>query len=114
MGMPFLLQQNQTGSTAPVFVDWMQTPFSLSFAAIATGTPTYNIEYALDNVDVTAIGPFSGNANVTSVFTWFQSSVTGTTSSAAGNIASPVRAVRVNLVTSSSTAFVVVNFIQAT
>jgi len=117
MGMPALLQQNQTGTTNPLFVDWMQTPFSLSFGCIATGAPTYNIEYTLDNIEnVTASNPFSGNANATALAnaTWFQSSVSGTTGNASGNIASPVRAVRINIVTSSSTAFVVVNFMQAT
>jgi len=116
MGMPAQLQQNGTGTTGPFFVDWFQSPFSLSFGCIATGGPTYNIEYTLDNIDVTPIGPFSGGANATTLVnaTWFQSSVSGTTGSASGNIASPVRAVRINIVTSSSTAFVVVNFIQAT
>jgi hypothetical protein len=116
MGMPFLLTQNQTGTTNPIFVDWMQSPFSLSFGAIATGGPTYNVEYTLDNIEITQIGPFSGNANATTLAnaTWFQSAVSGTTSSASGSIAAPVRAVRLNIVTSSATAFVVCNFIQAT
>lgn len=120
MGMPALLTQNQTGATAPFFVDWMQTPFSLSFGAIATGAPTYNIEYTLDNIDVVNGGVGQGsvsptpNATTAANATWFQSSVSGTTGSASGNLASPVRAVRVNIVTSSATAFVVVNFIQAT
>lgn len=117
MGMPALLQQNQTGTSSIWFTDWMQTPFSLSFGAIATGGPTYNIEYTLDNIEnVTAVNPFSGGANATTLAnaTWFQSSLTATTASGSGNIASPVRAVRINIVTSSATAFVVCNFIQAT
>ena len=116
MPMPALLQQNQTGTSSIWFADWMQSPFSLSIGAIATGAPTYNIEYTLDNIEITSIGPFSGNANATALAnaTWFQSSVTATTVSASGNIASPVRAVRINIVTSSSTAFVVVNLMQAT
>ena len=116
MGMPALITQNQTGTSAIWFPDWMQTPFSVSFGAISTGTPTYNIEFSLDNIEITQIGPFSGNANATTAAnaTWFQSSVTGTTTSAAGNIGSPVRAMRVNIVTSSATAFVTVNFMQAT
>lgn len=117
MPMPAVLTQNQTGTTSVWMPDWMQTPFSLSIGAIATGTPTYNVEYTLDNIEnITATDPFSRNSNATTLAnaTWFQSSVTATTVSASGNIASPVRAVRINIVTSSATAFVVVNFIQAT
>lgn len=121
MGMPSLIQQNQTGATTPLFVDWMQSPFSLSFAAIQAGAPTYNIEYTLDNIDVVNGGAGQGgsvsttpNATTAANATWFQSSVTGTTGNASGNIASPVRAVRVNVVTSSSTAIVAVTFMQAT
>ena len=115
MGMPALITQNQTGTSAVWFPDWMQSPFLLSFGCIATGAPTYNIEYTLDNIDVTPIGPFSGGAGATTVAnaTWFQSMVSGTTVSASGNISSPVRGLRINLVTSSATAFVAVNFIQA-
>jgi len=120
MGMPVLIQQNQTGTSSIWFADWMQTPFSISFGAIATGTPTYNIEFTLDNIDVTTGGSGQGsvsptpNATTAANATWFQSSVSGTTTNAAGNIGSPVRALRVNVVTSSATAFVTVNFMQAT
>ena len=120
MGMPTLLTQNQTGTSSIWFADWMQTPFSLSIGAIATGAPTYNVEYTLDNIDIAAntttntLNNSLSNATTAGAATWFQSSVTGTTISASGNIASPVRAVRVNIVTSSATAFVTVNLIQAT
>lgn len=117
MGMPALIQQNQTGTSAIWFPDWMQSPFSISMGAIATGAPTYNIEYSLDNIDnVTATNPFSGVANATTSAnaTWFQSAITAQTISTTGTISAPVRAIRVNIVSSSATAFVVVNFIQAT
>ena len=114
MGMPALLVQNQTGTSSIWFADWMQTPFSLSIGAIATGTPTYNVEYTLDNIEIVGGPGQAANATTAANATWFQSSVTATTASAAGNIASPVRAVRINIVTSSATAFVTVNLIQAT
>ena len=117
MGMPALVRQNQTGTSAIWFTDWMQSPFSISIGTIATGSPTYNIEYTLDNIDiVTATDPFSGVANATTAAnaTWFQSSITAQTISTTGTISAPVRALRINLVSSSSTAFVIANFIQAT
>ena len=120
MGMPALITQNQTGTSSIWFADWMQTPFSVSFGAIATGTPTYNIEFTLDHIDVTTGGSGQGsvsptpNATTAANATWFQSSVTATTVSAVGNVGSPVRAFRVNVVTSSATAIVSVNFMQAT
>ena len=115
MPMPALLQQNQTGTTAPWFADWMQAPFSLSIGAVSTGC-IFNVEYTLDNIEVANIGPFSGNANATTIAnaTWFQSSVTATTGNASGNISSPVRAVRVNITSTNATGFVVVNLMQAT
>jgi len=116
MGMPAVITQNQTGTSSIWFADWMQTPFSVSFGAVATGVLTYNIEFTLDNIEVTQIGPFSGNANATTAAnaTWFQSTVTATTANAVGNVGAPVRAFRVNVVSSSATAFVTVTFMQAT
>jgi hypothetical protein len=114
MPMPAILQQNQTGTSSIWFADWMQSPFSLSIGAIATGGPTYNIEYTLDNIELTNSLSVWNNATTAANATWFQSSITATTGNASGNIASPVRAVRINIVTSSATAFVVCNLIQAT
>lgn len=127
MGMPAVITYNGTSNATSTvwFADWMQTPFSVSFAAVANSTASYNIEYTLDNIDIGwslsttgfANGPFSGVANATTVdkATWFQSSVSGTTISASGSIAAPVRAVRVNIVTAATIASsVTVTFIQAT
>ena len=116
MPMPALLVQNQTGTSSIWFADWMQSPFSLSIGAIATGSPGYNVEFTLDNIEVTQIGPFSGNANATTAAnaTWYQSAISAVTLSTTATISSPVRAIRINLTTSSSTAFVTVNLIQAT
>lgn len=120
MPMPALIQQNQTGTSAIWFPDWMQSPFSLSIAAVATGAPTYNVEFTLDNIDVTNGGQGQGsvsptaNATTAANATWFQSAITGQTVSTTGTISAPVRALRINVVTSSATAFVAVTFIQAT
>ena len=120
MGMPAVITQNQTGASSIWFADWMQSPFSLSIAAVATGAPTYNVEYTLDNIDVVNGGDGQGsvsptpNATTAANANWFLSAVSATTGSASGNIASPVRALRVSIVTSSATALVVVTFIQAT
>ena len=120
MGMPALIQQNQTGTSAIWFADWMQTPFSLSIGTIATGAPTYNIEFTLDNIDVAAntttntLNNSLTNSTTAAAATWYQSAITAQTISTTGNISSPVRALRINLVSSSATAFVTANFIQAT
>jgi len=120
MGMPTILTQNQTGTSAIWFPDWMQSPFSIAIQAIATGAPTYNIEYTLDNIDIAAntttntLNNSLSNATTAGAATWFQSAITGQTISTTGTIAAPVRAIRVNIVSSSATAFLVATFIQAT
>lgn len=127
MGMPAVITYNGTSNatSAVWFADWMQTPFSVSFAAVANSTASYNVEYTLDNIDIGwsssttgfATGPFSGVANATTIdkVTWFQSTVSGTTITASGSIAAPVRAMRVNIVTAAAIgSSVTITFMQAT
>lgn len=108
MGMPTVLTQNQTGTSSIWFPDWMQTPFAIGIGCVATGAPTYSIQHTFDNIDNVS-GTSAANA------TWFTNSgITATTVSCNGNYAFPVRAIQINITTSSSTAFVVATFIQAT
>ena len=122
MGMPTTITYNGTtvATSSIWFADWMQAPFSVTFAAIANSTASYNIEYTLDNIDISGPGGGSGAVGLgigttLANATWFQSTVSGTTISASGNIGSPVRAMRCNIVTAAAIgSSVTVTFIQAT
>lgn len=113
MGMPAFVTQNQTGTSGIWFADWMQTPFSISMGTEVTGAPVYNIEYTLDNIDV-ANGLGTPNATTAANATWFQSAITAQTIATTGTISAPIRALRVNVTSSNSTAIVVAIFTQAT
>jgi hypothetical protein len=113
MGMPALLTANATGTTAVWTPDWMQTPFSVAIAAsvISTGgvAPGYNIEYTLNDLDAQGIGTSPANA------VWFvANSAIATTVAVSIALTSPVRGLRINLVTATATTFIQANFIQAT
>lgn len=117
MGMPTVLTQNGTGTSAIWFPDWMQNPFNIGIQCVATSTVTFNVEHTLDNIDVVQIGPFSGNANATTAAnaTWLPNSgITAATTNINGNYAFPVRAIRVNILSSTATGIVTVTFAQAT
>jgi len=105
MGMAAIMTQNGTGTTALWTPDWVQKPNNISIACIATGAPTFTVEYCYDSLTATAV--------VTS-FTFFPSSINGTTISAEAAIDYPITGIRLNIATSSSTAFVTVIFRQAT
>jgi hypothetical protein len=119
MGMPATITQNQTGTSAIWFPDWMQSPFAVSIQAIATGAPGYNVEFTLDNIDVGYNGGAQGSSvgiglgTTASNATWFQTAITGQTISTTATLNAPVRAMRVNVITSSATAVVTVTFVQA-
>ncbi len=123
MGMPTLLTANGTGTSAVIwFPDWMQTPFNIGIQCVVAGTATFNVEHTLDNIDVTQIGPFSGNANATTAAnaTWVANpGITLATTTINGNYAFPVRALRINILSASGpggvgTGSVSAQFIQAT
>ena len=119
MGMPTVITQNGTGTSSIWFPDWMQNPFNIGIQVVlpASATATFNIEHTLDNIEITQIGPFSGNANATTAAnaTWVANpGITLATATINGNYAFPVRAIRVNILSSSATGFVTATFIQAT
>lgn len=118
MGMPAVITQNGTGTSAIWFPDWMQNPFNVSIQAIlpASATATFNVEHTLDNIEVTQIGPFSGNAVATTAANanWVVNPlISQAIGSISGTYSSPVRAIRVNILSCSATGFVTVTFIQA-
>ncbi len=123
MGMPALITQNGTGTSAIWFPDWMQNPFNIGIQVVlpASATATFNIEHTLDNIDVTNGGAGQGsvsptaNATTAANATWVANpGITSATATINGNYAFPVRAIRVNILSSSATGFVTATFIQAT
>jgi hypothetical protein len=118
MGMPAVITANGTGTSSIWFPDWMQNPFNIGIQVVlpASATATFNVEHTLDNIEVTQIGPFSGNANATTAANanWIANpGITSATTTINGNYAFPVRAIRVNILSCSATGFVTATFIQA-
>lgn len=122
MPMPAVLTQNGTGTSAIWFPDWMQNPFNIGIQCIATGgTIQYNVEHTFDNIDVTNGGGGQGgvsptvNAVTAASATWIPNPgiTAATASNINGNYAFPVRAIRVNMQSSTATGVVVVTLIQA-
>jgi hypothetical protein len=116
MGMPAVIVQNGTGTSSIWFPDWMQNPFNIGIQAVVAQTATFNVEHTLDNIEVTQIGPFSANANATTAAnaTWVANpGITSATTTINGNYAFPVRAIRVNVLSSAATGIVTVTFIQS-
>ncbi len=117
MGMPAVLVQNGTGASSIWFPDWMQNPFNIGIQTVVTQTATFNVEHTLDNIEVIPqLGPFSANANATTAanVTWIANpGIASATTNLNGNYAYPVRAIRVNVLSSAATGIVTVTFIQA-
>ncbi len=110
-----LIVQNGTGISAIWFPDWMQDPFNIGIQAVVTQTATFNIEHTLNNIDVAAIGPFSGNSNATTAAnaTWIANpGISSATTNINGNYAFPVRAIRLNILSAAASAVVTVMLIQ--
>jgi hypothetical protein len=85
---PQVVTKAASGTTAWIPVDMYQTPFNLSFAVVLTGaTLTYSVEYTLDDVYDSTITPTA----------FAHADVAAETTSQSGNIAFPVRAVRLNI-----------------
>ena len=66
---------------------------------------SYNVEASLD---------FSGSSSfISSAATWFSSGLSASTSNALASFGSPVSALRLNVVSGSSTGTVTASFVQA-
>lgn len=106
MGMPALLTQNGTGTSATWTPDWMQVPFNIAIGTIVTGAAGYSIEFTLDNLDTA----------LSTGVTWYaHATITALSVNTTGNIQFPVRGLRINLLTAGSiNSAVSANFIQAT
>jgi hypothetical protein len=88
------------------FPDTAVRPFSVSVsAAVNSSAVSYNIEASLD---------YSGSSSfVSSAATWFSSGLSAATSNALASFGFPVSALRLNVVSGSSTGTVAATFIQA-
>lgn len=94
------------GVSAPITFDHYISPFSVGFGTVVSGTGTYNIEYTYDDVFSSTYVPASG--------TWYiHASFAGGAASGNNNIASPVMAARINVLTSVASMVVSATFIQA-
>lgn len=72
-------------------LDHYENPFNLSLAVVIATTATAKVQYTLDD-------PASASDSSGTGLTWFDhATLTAITASAVGNIAFPVRAVRLNV-----------------
>jgi hypothetical protein len=122
MGMPTVITQSGTGGSAIWFPDWMQSPFNIGIQCVATGgTIQFSVQHTLDNIDVVngGAGGTGGvastpNAIASTAATWIDNpGITLATATINGNYAFPVRAIRVQIQSSTATGVVVTTFIQA-
>lgn len=111
MGMPTMLTQNGTGTSAIWTPDWMQTPFSIGIQAVAAGgaATQWSIEYTLQNLDspLATAGSVTWLSNITN----FAAATTGNIS---GSIIAPVKGLRINVQSATATTVITVDFVQAT
>ncbi len=113
---PVQIRAIGTGASTPVIPDIFQNPFQIGIGVvISTGSVTWAVEHCFDFT--TVMSPtWNGSTGVT----WFQNSglggsTTGTSlTSANGNYAFAVAAIRLNAMSvSNATATVVMNLIQS-
>lgn len=83
---PQVISKTGTGTTAWIPVDYKQSPFNVSVAAVVNGTITYNIEHTFDEVFDPSVTPVA----------FIHSVLTAQTTNKDGNYAFPVRAIRIN------------------
>lgn len=75
------------GNSAPIPLDWRESPFEVSLAAYITGTVNYTVQYTLD--DLQANGWSAATANWIAV-----TGMSAATAAAQANLTSPVTAIR--------------------
>lgn len=105
MGMPAVLTQNGTGTSAVWVPDWLQTPFVVGLALKPAGA-TGNLELTYDSLS----SPTATAGNVT----WFTAVAFVAGTNATATFTSPVQGFRINIATSLSTGVVTAVFVQAT
>jgi hypothetical protein len=113
MGMPTLITQNGTGTSAIWQPDWMQNPFNISIGTICNSTASYQILATMDNLDLSGLGT---SAHTAGNATWYPIATTVLfQASTTMNVQFPVTGLQVSIVTAGAvTSAVSVNFMQAT
>lgn len=94
------LTQTGVGASAPVVVDYIGTFAPVSWAAFVTGTPTYSVQYTLDDIFNTPAADVS----------WFTTpDSVNLTSDKACSCCPPIRALRVEFVSGAGDVTITVN-----
>lgn len=115
MGMPALLTQNGTGTTAIWQPDWMQVPFNIGIGTICNSTASYQVEYCMDDLDVLIATSLQTSAFTAGNATWYPVSTTTLfQASTTLSISFPVTGLRINVKSGQIGSTVSANFIQAT
>lgn len=102
---PISVTVSGAGVSSPIPMDYTANQFSVGVGCKISATATYTVEHTFDDVYATTFNP--------STATWWPNSgLTAKTANADGNYAFPVRAVRLNV--ASSTGTVTMTVIQTT
>lgn len=120
MGMPAVITQNGTGTSAIWFPDWMQNPFNVGIQCVPSGgTIQFSVQHTLDKIDISGGGGQGavgiGLGTTAANATWVDNpGITAATAVINGNYAFPVQAIRVQIQSATATGVVVATFVQAT
>ena len=83
-------------------LNWRENSFTVGIGVVVTGTVNYTVQHTFDNVQDSSLSP-----------SWFDNvGITAKTANEDGNLAAPVRAVRVLINSSTSGATVKAVFMQ--
>lgn len=99
------ISQTNSGRSAIRVVDDFQAPFNVGIGAkVTSGTPTFNIEYSLDDPNADGYSPASA--------TWYVATgFSALTASTGGSLTVPCRAISINI--TSGTGAVTASIVQA-
>src|SRR5262245_13025645 len=105
MGMPAVLTQNGTGTSAVWIPDWMQVPFQVGISLVPSGAAGYaTVVYTLDS--------FASQTATAGNVTWFTAILSGVATTV--NFTTPCQGFRLNVGTSVATTTFAATFVQAT
>jgi hypothetical protein len=101
---PIVLTVAGAGVSLPAVMDIHLTPFNVGFGVSVTGTVSYTVQHTFDDVLARDFNPATA--------TWFpHEDLVSQTNNQDGNYAFPVRAIRLNV--GSSTGTVTITILQA-
>ena len=94
---PVVITQTGVGTTVPVTLNYRQSNFKVSIAAVVSGTATYSIQHTFDDpADFATAAAYNLDAD------WFDHEfMEDLTATADGNYAFPVRATRLEVTVST-------------